>query len=121
MAPQAWIAIIIFVIAIIFSIVMASISKAFRTDWKLTEVWNYALFFTIILTAAILMTMSVQCSGVAGKFDESVGYCRSYAWVLVVLLLALLALFMTRAIMNHIEEKKKTDEVVESTIKVYTE
>ena len=126
MEVQAYLSVIVFAAAIIFSIVMAAISPAFREQWHLTNVWNFTLFFTIILTAAILLTMSVQCSAYFPKDIQfntgksgSKNNCKNYAWMLVVLVLGLLALYMTQAIVKHVEEKKeKSSAVVKSNISV---
>lgn len=125
MEAPAWITIAVFITAVIFSIVMASISGVFREFWMLKEVWHYVMFFLILVTSAVLLTMSVQCSGLAGKYDEKSGYCKSYAWMLTVLCLGLLSLYMTHAIINHIDAKnhsvEENDNKILPTIRVYTE
>lgn len=109
MEAQAWISVIVFVSAVIYSIVMASISPMFRSKWKLVDVWSFAFFFISIVVAGLLISMSTQCS-VTGKFGEH-GICNTYSWVLALLLVTLLGLFVTHGVMAHLDEKKDEDQL----------
>lgn len=108
MKAQAWILTFLFTSAVIFSIVMASISKTFRFVWSLDNIISYVIFFLIIITAAIIFTMSAQCS-VTGQYDRIMGtknMCGIYAWVLTGLITTIVALYITYGVIMYVKEKK---------------
>lgn len=109
MEAQAWISILVFVTAVVYSIVMASISRTFRSKWKLNDVWSFAFFFVAIVVAGFLISMTSQCS-VTGKYGDF-AICNTYSWVLVILVFTLLAIFIAHGVLAHIEEKKEVDEI----------
>lgn len=109
MNGQAWIVLLIFVAAVLYSIVMASISPAFRTLWNLHEVLSYALYFVLIMAAGVLIVFSAECSIAGGKNSEGATntMCVAYSWVIVALTVSVFALFLTRSILVHLDEKKQ--------------
>lgn len=119
MEAQAWISIIVFIAAVIYSIVMASISPTFRSKWKLVDIWSFSFFFVSIIVAGLLISMSAQCS-VSGKYGDY-AICNLYSWILALLVLTLLGIFVAHGVMAHIEEKKDVNEVKRPTPDVTVE
>lgn len=102
MEIQAWITISMFVAAIIFSIVMAAISPAFRNEWKLQNVFAYAIFFLMIVVAGLMLTVATHCS-ITGKEDYK--WCGMYAWAMTILVVLLFGMFLAYNIILHKQEK----------------
>jgi hypothetical protein len=107
---QAWCSVIVFVIAIIYSIVMASISTSFRETWQLQNVKNFMLFFMMIIVTFVYIVMSSYCSA-RNVMNVSGDICSWFAWLLVGVSFAILALFISQGIIAVINAKKNKKEL----------
>lgn len=117
MQAPTWIILILFVIAIIFSIIMASISPTFRNTWNLRQAWSFISFFSIVVLVFVLVLVSTECAMLG---VEKMNMCGSYAWILTILALAILGVYMTQAILMIIDERKEK-QYVDATIPVVSE
>lgn len=106
MKIQGWLSVALFASAVIFSIVMASISPAFRQLWRFDQIWTGILYFLLIIVTAILVSTGAHCAVTSKTFDNPNTGCEVYSWALVVLTACLLALFITKGVFDHLDEKK---------------
>lgn len=114
MDGPAWISILLFIVAVIFSIIMAAISPAFRKEWKLESVSALAIFFVVVVASGIILSISAQCS-ISGKYGKYT-MCYPFAWTLAFMIFAVFATFMTFSIIAYIKEKNEKEKDKELSI-----
>lgn len=82
MTPQVWVVLIAFIIQIIYSIVLAGISKEFREITFKNKVSMGIYYFMTIITLGILLIYGTKCSISGSAYDSS---CELFGWILAIL------------------------------------
>ena len=107
MRAQAWISVVVFASAIIFSTIMASISPTFRWNWRVDKVLSGIIFFIVLIVTAVFVTLSAHCAVDGKSYEGASKTCQVYSWIIVILMVILIAMFITKGILDHIDEKKE--------------